>query len=177
MIKFIFNSLIIFSISIVPTIATASDFYNSYQKSNFEHQIYFSLPLSTVKYSEPLKFGYSFNFKHSKYRSGRNYSVQNFRASLVNIQFSSMKQGRVNLAGAPLLHFNEAGLQFGQDSDNASENGSSNTLLYVIGGLAVLGVLVAVSGTKESCEVSGDSELVGLLEDLDCLDLIELTDR
>lgn len=162
----VFISLLAFA-----PIASANDYFSNQRKNNFEHRLYFSLPLQKFKNSQPVKYGYTFNMKHSIFNRERLHHKTDYRAALVDIQFSPDEFNKINLIGLPMLKFDRTGLYYGQDENTGESGGSGNTILIGLGALVLVGAAVATSGGDDDTAPICDTVL-GILE-RDCWTTVE----
>lgn len=120
-------------------------------RSLLEHRLYLSIPFSINNKIRPkhhIKYGYSFNMKHSYMTSSRQRILRrDFKAALINIQFSPSQKNTINLAGIPLFQFSRTGIYLDEKIEKA--DGNSTMLLIGAGTLGVLALALATSGEEE----------------------------
>ncbi len=143
--------------------AFAQDYYAQFNENRVHHNLYLKIPFHQDKFARKnenmFRFGYSAEFQHGRTLANPFTENRNqIRAALANIEFSSLREGRFNLAGIPFAGFNQDGLYAGQDGEE-SGSAANNQQWRII----ALGVVLAAavygasqSGTKrvqpETCE-------------------------
>ena len=142
----------ILSTALSSTILFAEDKYFPHgDRSLLEHRLYLSIPFSINNKARPkhhIKYGYSFNMKHSYLTSSRQRILRrDFKAALINIQFLPSRENTINLAGIPLFQFNRTGIYL--DEEIESDGDTTNLVLIGVGTLGVLALAVATSGEEE----------------------------
>ena len=150
------------------TVSAQDGAYYAGHSNSFEHRLYLKIPFApaTIKHSlKKAAYGYSFNYRRSKYQSFVfNSRRRDFTSSLVNINFSPTSGNKINFAGVPLLRFDKFGLYANEESEGA---GGTGTAVLAIGGvLGLLALAVATSDEEEekSCDpatINGNPITIG----------------
>jgi len=136
--------LSLISISFITLPATAQSFDDGRDSAAYAG-LYMSVPLASQRtaHTKDFKFGFKAGLRQDiRYTKNGLVKTSTYTADMLDLNFSEQGFNKLSLAGTPLIFEDYAGQIQYMDGD---EGGSSNTILWVAGGILVLGAVAVAA--------------------------------